>query len=143
MKDYASVTILVVEDDEVDAMAIQRAFKKCRLSNTIHRVKDGVEALGALRGTNKEVPMSRPFIVLLDLNMPRMNGLEFLAEVRADPKLHDITIFVLTTSKADEDRAAAFSNNVAGYIVKSDVGQGFMEAIEMLTMYWRVVELPT
>lgn len=136
------VTILLVEDDEVDALAIERAFRHLRIANPLAHAKDGLEALEHLRGTNGREPISRPFIVLLDLNMPRMNGIEFLEEVRADKALRDTVVFVLTTSKADEDKVKAYRLNVAGYIVKESVGDDFLDCLHMLAHYWRVIEFP-
>lgn len=140
--DYEDISILLVEDDDLDAKGVERAFKKMRLVNPLIRAKDGVEALDVLRGTGGQPAIPRPNMVLLDLNMPRMNGLEFLEEVRSDESLKDLVIFVLTTSKADEDRASAYQENVAGYIIKTEVGKGFSKLIEMLQCYWRIVQLP-
>ena len=84
----------------------------------------------------------RPYIILLDLNMPRMGGLEFLKEVRADPGLSDSVVFVLTTSDDDADRCQAYRQHIAGYCVKSRVGADFLELTGLLKAYWRVVELP-
>lgn len=83
------IRILLVEDDEVDVLAIQRALKKKRVVNALAVAKDGIEALEILRGENGHQVLPRPHIILLDLNMPRMNGLEFLEVIRADPTLHD------------------------------------------------------
>ncbi|WP_425404557.1 response regulator [Hwanghaeella sp.] len=135
-------TFLIVEDDDVDRMALERAFDKLKILNDRVYARNGVEALDVLRGRNGKERLPRPFIILLDLNMPQMNGLEFLDEVRNDEDLANSVVFVLTTSDADEDIVAAYENNVAGYIVKSDAATGFLRAIEMLEHYWRVVELP-
>jgi len=132
------VHILLVEDDDVDAEAVQRAFNKHKIANPIVIAKNGVEALEVLQ--NGGVP--RPNIILLDLNMPRMNGIEFLVAIREDPKLQDLVVFVLTTSDEDRDKCAAYNQNVAGYLVKSKVGDGFINLVEMLDCYWRYVELP-
>jgi len=137
-----SVTILVVEDDEVDFMAIRRGFQQHKVANEIVAARDGIEALQILRGEGGREPLPRPYIILLDLNMPRMNGFEFLQVLRTDPALQRAIVFVLTTSKSDEDRARAYAANVAGFIVKADAGRGFLTAVEMLDHYWRVVELP-
>lgn len=139
---YEDVSILIVEDDDIDAMSIERSFKKLRLLNPLTRAKDGLEALEHLRGTNGKSILARPHIVLLDINMPRMSGLELLEEIRNDPKLSDTVVFVLTTSKADEDIVAAHKYNVAGYIVKSNMADGFVHVIELLDSYWKVVILP-
>ena len=110
-----AITLLLVEDDDVDAMGVERALEKRRIANTLVRARDGIEALEFLRGGK----VARPFLILLDLNMPRMGGLEFIRTVRADPELCDSVVFVLTTSKSDEDLAAAYRAHVAGYMVKS------------------------
>jgi CheY-like chemotaxis protein len=137
-----SVNILLVEDNAVDQEAIQRAFKRHRIANPIHVAADGIEALALLRGTEGKPKLPRPYLVLLDLNLPRLNGVELLREIRSDPELHDSIVFVLTTSKRDEDRMASYDLNVAGYVVKSDVGSGFIRLIELLDHYWRIVEFP-
>ena len=142
VSDDQIVNVLLVDDDDVDVMAVKRAFKKAKIANPLHIARDGLEALLKLRGKDGHSPVPRPYIIILDLNMPRMDGLEFLNELRADEALHDAVVFVLTTSKADEDRAASYDKNVAGYIVKSDVGEGFLKVITLLDSYWRVVVLP-
>ncbi|HZO13539.1 MAG TPA: response regulator [Polyangiaceae bacterium] len=137
------VHVLLVDDDDVDVQAVQRAFRKTKIANPMHVARDGIEALAMLRGEDGHKPVPRPYIIILDLNMPRMDGLEFLAEIRRDPVHHDAVVFVMTTSKADEDRAASYDRNVAGYIVKSEVGEGFLKVTEMLDSYWRIVLLPS
>ncbi|HCE3682861.1 TPA: response regulator [Vibrio parahaemolyticus] len=132
------VNILLVEDDDIDAMGIERALNTLKLLNPIYRARDGIEALECVR--NGEIPP--PCIVLLDLNMPRMNGLEFLGEVRRDDELCSLVIFVLTTSRRDEEITAAYEKNIAGYMVKSSVSQDFNEVLAFLDNYWRIVELP-
>lgn len=136
------VTFLIVEDDEVDIMALERTFFQLKISNRKVIAKDGVEGLEVLRGEGGREKIEPPFIILLDLNMPRMNGLEFLEEIRNDAALHKSVVFVLTTSDDDRDKVSAYEKHVAGYIVKSDPSSGFMKAITMLDHYWRVVELP-
>jgi CheY-like chemotaxis protein len=132
--------ILLVDDNKVDVMAVERAFRKQRIANPIHVAEDGVAALEMIR--DPDSPLGRPFLVLLDLNMPRMNGIEFLQAIRADPALKKLIVFVLTTSSRDEDLVASYDHNVAGYILKSEVGEGFVNLISLLDHYWRVVELP-
>lgn len=134
------VTVLLVEDDEIDVESARRAFQKARIANPIVHAKDGQVALEMLR-QKETVP--RPYIILLDLNMPRMDGLEFLEHLRADEDLSDSIVFVFTTSGADRDRWAAYKKHVAGYILKDNVGEGFMKLTSMLEHYWRIVELPT
>ena len=142
MKDRA-VNILLVEDDEVDAMNVKRAFKKVNISNPLFHAGNGLEALDMLRGTGGvEKIIPKPRIILLDLNMPRMNGIEFLHELRADPELHDISVVVLTTSNEERDKVAAYNLNVAGYILKPVEPERFIEAIGTLNLYWNLIELP-
>lgn len=136
-----TVSVLLVEDDAIDAEAIERAFKRARIANPIVRATNGLEALDLLRG-NSEGALEPPFIILLDLNMPRMNGLEFLEELRGDEELRKHIVFVLTTSDSDRDKVAAYDKQVAGYMVKSKAGSDFVELIGLLDCYWRVVELP-
>ena len=136
----AMVNILLVEDNVVDVEAVKRGLSKQKIANPIHVAADGAEALDLLRNTDK--PFPRPFLVLLDLNMPRMNGIEFLRAIRADKDLKKTIVFVLTTSKSDEDMVASYEMNVAGYIVKDQVGESFVNLVSMLDSYWRVVEFP-
>jgi CheY-like chemotaxis protein len=98
--------------------------------------------LQRLRGQNGYENVPSPYLVLLDLNMPRMGGIEFLEELRSDPELSHALVFVMTTSEAEEDRMRAYDRNVAGYILKHRLGQGFIEAVSMLKHFWRVVEFP-
>jgi CheY-like chemotaxis protein len=137
-----TVTVLLIEDNEVDREAVQRAFQEHRIGNPLVEAADGVEALEILRGSAKRQALARPYLVLLDLNLPRMDGLEFLRELRSDPQLADAIVFVLTTSKSDEDKTNAYRANVAGYIVKGEVGEGFMRLVGLLDHYWRIVEFP-
>ncbi len=132
------VTLLLVEDDDIDAMMIQRNFLKQRISNRIVRAYDGIEALELLR--HNKVP--RPLIILLDLQMPRMGGIEFLKELRADNNLSDIVVFVLTTSESEEDMLSSYRHHIAGYFVKGKSGEQFLNIINILDSYWKVVRLP-
>ena len=136
------VTILLVDDDDVDVESIRRALKKAKIANPVVVAHDGVDALDALRGTGGRERVASPYVVLLDLNMPRMSGLEFLDEIREDTALRRAVVFVLTTSNAERDRAAAYDRLIAGYMVKSRVGQDFLDLLSMLGAYWKVVELP-
>lgn len=135
---YKQASILLVEDDDVDAMGVDRALKKMRLANPMVRARDGVEGLALLRSGE----VSKPYIILLDLNMPRMGGLEFLEELRRDSELHKSIVFVLTTSKRDQEIAAAYEKNIAGYIVKTTLNEDFDQLLGFLDHYWRLVELP-
>jgi CheY-like chemotaxis protein len=135
------IEILVVEDDDIDAKGITRAIEKLQIANPVTRVRDGSEALALLRNENGQ-SINRPYLILLDINMPRMNGLELLEELRSDEHLKDSIVFVLTTSRAAEDKVAAFKHNVAGYMVKSNLEEGYISALKLIEHYWRIVELP-
>lgn len=137
-----SVNFLLIDDDDVDVMGLKRAIKQLKIANPVHVAGDGIEALEMLRGENGREAIPKPHLILLDLNMPRMNGIEFLEEIRKDAEFDKTIIFVLTTSNADEDRLRAYENHVAGYIVKANAERTFFEALEMLDKYWRIVEFP-
>lgn len=136
------VNILLLEDDEIDARSILRAFKRKRIANPVTVEVDGVDGLARLRGTGGRERLEKPYIILLDLNMPRMDGLHFLDELRVDPDLRSSVVFVLTTSTLDRDRIAAYEKQVAGYIVKERAGDDFVRLLDLLGHYWQVVELP-
>ena len=135
--------LLLVEDDEMDIEIFRRAMRKTGLSLPVTVAHDGVEALSILRGEGGAGPLHRPSVVVLDLNMPRMNGHEFLDIVRADPKLTDLVVFVLTTSDAQQDKDQAYRQHVAGYMLKSISGPSVVEAIRMIEQFAQVVELPS
>jgi CheY-like chemotaxis protein len=137
-----TVNVLLVDDDDGDAKSVQRAFRSARLVNPIVRAIDGVEALDILRGINGKTKLTAPYVLLVDLNMPRMNGIELVEALRNDRELHSGIVFMLTTSSRDEDKFAAYNLNVAGYIVKQRAGQDFQRLIDMMQGYWRIVELP-
>jgi CheY-like chemotaxis protein len=132
------LNILLVEDDQVDVMNVKRAFEKNRITNPLFVAGDGIEALEMLR---RGMPRTRRMI-LLDLNMPRMNGIEFLREVRKDPELHQIPVVVLTTSNDERDKIEAYNLNVAGYLLKPVTFTNFVELMAALNKYWALVELP-
>jgi CheY-like chemotaxis protein len=137
------INILHVEDDEVDAMVMQRALKKTSLNYTLQHAKNGLIALDMLRGTNGFSKISpRPNIILLDLNMPQMGGLEFLHDLRADEELKSIGVYVLSTSNDDQDRIQAYRYNVAGYIIKPLSLESYVEAIAILNNFWSLIEMP-
>ena len=122
-------------------MAMKRAFEKLRISNPLAIASDGIEALEYLRSIDGG-EFQRPYLIILDLNMPRMTGHEFLQELRADENLKDSVVFVLTTSKGEKDVIKSYNLNVAGYVVKGNMSESFMKAIEMMEHYWRIIELP-
>ena len=133
------LNILLVEDDTVDVINVRRAFERNKILNPLFVAGDGVTALELLR--SGQIPDSRR-LVLLDINMPRMNGLEFLREVRADPKLASTPVVVLTTSNDDQDRFQAYNLNVAGYLLKPVTFNSFVDVMAALNKYWSLVELP-
>ena len=133
------LNILLVEDDELDVMNVRRAFKRNNICNPLFVAGNGVEALEMLRGG--EIPQERR-LVLLDLNMPKMNGIEFLRELRADQELACTSVVVLTTSDAERDRVEAYNLNVAGYILKPVTFGTFLETMATLNKYWSLVEMP-
>ena len=136
------LNILLVEDDELDVMNVQRAFKKNNIRNPLYVAGNGIDALEMLRGTGPTPMPSERRIILLDLNMPKMGGIEFLRELRADPELRLITVIVLTTSDEERDKVEAYKLNVAGYIVKPVTLSAFVEIMATLNKYWTVSELP-
>lgn len=133
------LNILVIDDDEVDVMNVQRAFKKGNITNPLFVASDGILGLEMLRGA--EFPKTNR-LVLLDLNMPRMSGIEFLRELRADPELKATTVVVLTTSNDTRDKVDAYNLNVAGYLTKPVTFGSFVDLMIMLNKYWMLVELP-
>lgn len=135
-------TLLLVDDDDVEAESFKRSLKRSGFGTELLRAKDGLEALEILRGTTVG-PMPRSLIVLLDLNMPRMNGFEFLRELRNDPWLRSTVVFVLTTSNAEKDSMEAYDLFISGYIVKSSTGQSFNTLLQLLESYGDSVLFPT
>lgn len=137
----SDIQLLHVEDSEIDAIALKRAFRKLNITLPLVRAIDGVEALELLR----DLPPSSTCqtVVLLDINMPRMNGHEFLCELRNDPSLRKIPVFILTTSDEPNDIRKAYERNVAGYMVKPIGSGGFLEQIEQWCQYLTMIELPT
>jgi CheY-like chemotaxis protein len=130
--------ILLVEDDDADAIITQRALKELKVANKLVRKVDGEDAILYLRDQTNE----RPCVTLLDLNMPRMNGFEFLKIVKADDVLKRIPVVVLTTSNEDQNVVESFNLGVAGYIVKPVNYTRFVEAVKTLDMYWTLSRLP-
>lgn len=130
------VNILLVEDDEVDVRALRWAFDKLKIANPLTVASDGVEALEILP------TLPRPYLIITDINMPRMNGIELLRRIRSSEEHRDSIVFVLTTSNDEQDKIDAYNLNVAGYMLKSDMGTSFTRAIGLIDNYWKVVELP-
>lgn len=138
--------ILLVEDDLVDVKTVKRAFKEAKITNPLFVTGDGEEAIAFLRHEghyeNADDPPPRPGIILLDLNMPVMNGIEFLKIVKNDNDLKRIPIIVLTTSREESDRLKSYDFSVAGYISKPVDFEKFVEAIKIIDLYWTFNELP-
>lgn len=139
----SAIHTMIIDDDEITTMGVERAFKKAKVVSPLHVARDGLEALDMLRGDNGREAVPRPHVIFLDLNMPRMNGLEFLSELRDDPVLCDSVVFVLSTSSQPADRRNAYQHAVAGYIEKSRAGADYRELLCLLEPYWRLVELPS
>jgi CheY-like chemotaxis protein len=130
--------VLLVEDDAIDTMTVRRAFRDLKLSNPLAHATNGEDALEYLRNPEN----ARPCVILLDLNMPRMNGVEFMKAVKADSSLKKIPIVVLTTSRDDRDIVESYKLSAAGYIVKPVDYKKFVEAIKTIDVYWTISELP-
>lgn len=140
--DREFVKFLIVDDDAVCVMSIKRTFKKLGIQNPLFTAVDGYDALELLRGDRDEEQIVRPYVVLLDLNMPRMGGLEFLRNIREDPHLRRIIIFVMTTSDAPRDITAAYDRNIAGYVMKDNAYHSFSEALAMIENYTNLIIFP-
>ncbi len=137
------IHILLIEDDEVDQEDIQRMFRKNIIGNPLHIANNGIDAINKLLGQNEQMKLDpSPKIILLDINMPKMNGIEFLKELRENKELHSILVFVLTSSDDDRDKVAAYKMNVAGYILKSLQFSDFAQAISVLNLYWTLLDFP-
>jgi CheY-like chemotaxis protein len=134
------INILLVEDDEIDVMNVKRAFKKNNISNPLHVCGNGVDALEYLKSIDN--PLNLPRIILLDINMPRMGGIEFLRELRATDNIKHISVFVMTTSNEEQDKVNAYKLNVAGYILKPLSIESFISSVAMLNNYWMLCEYP-
>ena len=130
--------ILLVEDDEVDRITVQRALREIRVTNQLQIAGNGEEALEILKDANRE----RPGIILLDLNMPRMNGVEFLRVIKSDGELKRIPVIVLTSSREEQDRVESFNLSVAGYMIKPVDYRQFVEVVRAIDLYWTLSELP-
>lgn len=135
-------TFVIVDDDDVDREVIRRALRKCGSTNPIVEAGDGAEALDILKGGAFAAPVQKPFVVILDLNMPRMNGFEFLDKIRRDPDIKNTPTFVLSTSNAAADKEKAYRRCISGYIVKSHENKSLAAAMAMLDQFQRVIAHP-
>jgi len=130
--------VLLVEDDSVDAMTVRRAFADLKLGNKLAHSINGEDAVQYLQDPESE----QPCVILLDLNMPRMNGIEFLKVIKEDGRLRRIPVIVLTTSNEERDVVESFKLGVAGYIVKPVDYKKFVDAIRTIDLYWTLSEMP-
>jgi CheY-like chemotaxis protein len=135
------LTLLLVEDDDVDALSVERGLAKAKILNRLVRAVDGVEALEMLRGEGRP-KLPPPFLLLVDIQMPRLDGIGLIRAIRADPVLTRTVIFVLTTSDDDRDKIAAYDLHIAGYIVKSNTKEELLPLTAMLDYYLLIVEPP-
>ncbi|GAB5518327.1 MAG: response regulator [Rhodothermales bacterium] len=138
----SDVQVLLVEDDALDARAIKRAFAQLAITTSIAVAQDGVEALALLRDEVPGRSLRRPYLIILDLNLPRMNGHEFLSVLRNDPKLHDSVVFVHSSSLSAQDIERAYEFNVAGYLTKSVDQIQLMHNMALFRLYIDTVILP-
>lgn len=136
------VNILLVENDETHIANIQRAFTENGIMNPLYVARDGFEALEMLKGEKKDIRVAQPRIVLLDINIPRMHGIDFLISLRRDPKLRSVSVFVMTDSDHERDKVAAYDLNVAGYILKPTSLEGLTNAMLVLSLYWQLCKIP-
>jgi CheY-like chemotaxis protein len=139
---YVPANFLIVDDDEVSIKTIIRAMKKNNIANPTHIASDGIEAMQILNRSMDANTGMPPFIVTLDLNMPRMNGIEFLESIRKHPVYKKLIVFVLTTSDCPTDIDAAYSKNIAGYIVKDNAVETFAEAMRILSDFSKMIVYP-
>ncbi|MFC0202781.1 response regulator [Novosphingobium soli] len=138
----AGTTVLLVDDDDVATEGVMRSFRKRSVPCRTVTAGDGAEALQILRGEHADKHIDTPVIVLLDLNMPGMDGFRFLDVLRADPRLRRTVVFVLSTSAREQDRCRAYDGHVAGYMVKSAVGPQFARLADFIGKYACTQELP-
>jgi CheY-like chemotaxis protein len=130
--------ILLVEDDSVDAMTVKRAMRDLQVNHSVIHSVNGEEAMKYLTSPDSE----KPFVILLDLNMPKMNGIEFLKVIKAHPELKTIPVIVLTTSKERRDILDSFELGASGYMVKPVDYSKFVEILSRIVIYWNSSELP-
>ncbi len=138
-----AVRFMFVDDDEISIMALQRGVKQLEISNTVQLAMNGVEAIAILNEAMLSYGSLPPYVVVLDLNMPKMGGLEFLEKIRNNENFKNLLVFVLTTSDAPCDIASAYGYKVAGYIVKDDSRNSYKETIAMIKAYSELVVLPS
>lgn len=133
-----NVTLFVVEDDDIDYMMIQRTMKHLHVANQLVRAVDGQDALDKLNSQQ----VNSPFVMLLDLKMPKVSGLELLIKLRQTPTLRDTIVFVLSSSDDEQDIQASYQQNVAGYFVKNEIDSEFADILTLLHGFWRTAHIP-
>ena len=136
------LTIVLVEDDDIDAEVVKRNLAQAKIINPLVRATDGVDALELLRGQGGRDRIKPPYLLLVDIQMPRMDGIALIREIRADPLLTRTVIFVLTTSDDDRDKMAAYDQHIAGYVLKSNTKEELLPLTAMLDYYLLIVEPP-
>ena len=137
-----NLNVLLVEDDLIDVMNVKRAFKKSQMHHTLSIAENGAVGWNMLTGSDQVKAIDRPHIILLDINMPKMNGLEFLRKIRSSDLLKDITVFIMTTSDKHSDILEAHKLNIAGYILKPLNLDQYLDKIIRLKQYWEICEFP-
>jgi CheY-like chemotaxis protein len=130
------IEILLVEDNEPDILLTLEAFEDARVPNRLHVARDGVEALRFLRREGEHTAAPRPDLILMDINMPRKNGLEVLEEIKADADLSSIPVLMLTTSQAEDDVRLSYQRHASGYVVKPVGFENFLSAIRAFEDFW-------
>lgn len=132
------INILLIEDDIVDVMNMKRAFIKKGITHPLYVAENGEEALHMLKYSD----MPKPHVILLDINMPRMSGIEFLTILRSDPYFKDVSVFIISSSNEDVDKISAHKLNVSGYILKPLSGNEFANKVDVLNNFWQLCEFP-
>ncbi|GAM65793.1 two-component response regulator [Vibrio ishigakensis] len=136
----SNVKIVLVDDDYVDTECVKRSLKKLEVPNPLLVAKDGLEALEMLYDEDGKLRSDGPFFMLLDINMPRLNGLELLEELKSRGDLNKFVVFILTSSSLEEDIAKAYTYNIVGYIIKKNAGNSFIDAVELAKNYLNIIE---
>ena len=139
----STIQLVVIDDDEVDVESIVRSLNRHGIFGQITVFADGLEALRALQGPESQALRTRPLVILLDLDLPRLTGIEFLDALRDDPQLKGTVVFVLTLSDRKEDKLDAYDRQVAGYFLKTNLGEDFSLLPRLLRSYCRLVAWPS
>lgn len=135
-----AIKIILVEDDEIDVEILRRRFEKENITNPVFVASNGVSALEMLRNArNGDKKLTQPYIMLLDINMPKMSGMELLKALREDEELKQSIVFILTTSAREQDKMEAYNLNAAGYFLKDDLD----DLISLLNVYWQINKFPS